>query len=74
MGLKTKFFSVTELILKLAEACKQGTREKLVKDLQKQDLLILDEWSSIFIDDDGEFRRRKLALSLPPTITLLPYR
>lgn len=43
MDLKTKFFSVTELILKLAEARKQGTLEKLVKDLQKQDLLILDE-------------------------------
>ena len=25
MGLKTKFFSVTELVLKLAEARKQGT-------------------------------------------------
>ena len=33
MGLKTKFFSVTELVLKLAEARKQGTLEKLVKDL-----------------------------------------
>ncbi len=44
MGLKTKFFSVPELVLKLAEPRKQGTLEKLVKDLQKQDLLILDEW------------------------------
>ena len=35
MGLKTKFYSVTELVLKLAEARKQGTLEKLVKDLQK---------------------------------------
>lgn len=44
MGLKTKFFSVDDLVLKLAEARKQGTLEKLGKDLQKQDLLILDEW------------------------------
>ena len=53
MGLKTKFFSVTELVLKLAEARKQGTLEKLVKDLQKQDLLILDEWGYVPVDRDG---------------------
>ena len=47
MGLKTKFYSVTELVLKLAEARKQGTLEKLVKDLQKQDLLILDRKSVV---------------------------
>lgn len=53
MGLKTKFFSVTELVLKLAETRKQGTLEKLVKDLQKQDLLILDEWGYVPVDRDG---------------------
>lgn len=53
MGLKTKFFSVPELVLKLAETRKQGTLEKLVKDLQKQDLLILDEWGYVPVDRDG---------------------
>ena len=53
MGLKTKFYSVTELVLKLAEARKQDTLEKLVKDLQKQDLLILDEWGYVPVDRDG---------------------
>lgn len=53
MGLKTKFFSVTELVLKLAEARKQGTLEKLVKDLQKQYLLILDEWGYVPVDRDS---------------------
>lgn len=53
MGLKTKFFSVIELVLKLSEARKQGTLEKLVKDLQKQDLLILDEWGYVPVDRDG---------------------
>ena len=48
-----EFFSVTELVLKLAEARKQGTLEKLVKDLQKQDLLILDEWGYVPVDRDG---------------------
>ena len=55
MGLKTKFFSVTELVLKLAEARKQGTLEKLVKDLQKQDLLTTNlefsKWGSVFTDE-----------------------
>ena len=53
MGLKTKFFSVTELVLKLAEARKQGTLEKLVRDLQKQYLLILDEWGYVPVDRDS---------------------
>ncbi|WP_270838069.1 ATP-binding protein [Mitsuokella multacida] len=53
MGLKTKFFSVTELIMNRAEARKQGTLEKLVKDLQKQNLLILDEWGYVPVDRDG---------------------
>ena len=47
MGLKTKFFSVTELVLKLAEARKQGTLEKLVKDLQKQDGMTDQTYASI---------------------------
>lgn len=53
MGLKTKFYSVTELVLKLAEARKQGTLEKLVNELRKQDLLILDEWGYVPVDRDG---------------------
>ena len=53
MGLRTKFYSVTELVLKLAEARKQGMLEKLVADLQKQDLLILDEWGYVPVDRDG---------------------
>jgi DNA replication protein DnaC len=52
-GLKTKFFSVTGLVLKLAEARQKGTLEKLTMDLQKQDLLILDEWGYVPIDSTG---------------------
>ena len=40
--------TVTEPVLKPAEARRQGTLEKLVKELQKQDFLILDEWGAIF--------------------------
>ena len=51
-GLETAL-NVAELVLKLSEARKQGSLEKLVKELQKQDLLILDEWGYVLIDRDG---------------------
>lgn len=34
---------VTELVLKLAEARKTGTLERLLRDFRSPDLLILDE-------------------------------
>ena len=52
-GLKTRFYPVTELVLRLAEARKFGTLEKFTMDLNKQDLLILDEWGYVPIDKDG---------------------
>ena len=52
-GLRTGFYTVTELVLKLAEARKKGTLEKMVSDLKKLDLLILDEWGYVPIDRDG---------------------
>ena len=53
LGYKTKFFTVTELVLKLAEARKNGTLEKLRADLKTQDLLILDEWGYVPVDREG---------------------
>lgn len=53
MGLKTKFISVTELVLKLADARKAGTLERLVRELQTLDLLILDEWGYVPVDKEG---------------------
>jgi len=52
-GLKTGFYTVTELVLKLAECHKKGTLEKMVMDLKKLDLLILDEWGYVPVDRDG---------------------
>lgn len=40
---KTKFYTVTELILKLAESRKNGTLERLLRNLRSLDLLILDD-------------------------------
>ena len=39
--------------MKLAKARTQGMLEKLMKTLQKQDLLILDEWGYVPVDRDG---------------------
>lgn len=53
MGHRTKFYTVTELVLKLAEARKNGTLERLLRDLRELDLLILDEWGYVPVDKDG---------------------
>lgn len=53
LGYKTKFHTVTELVLKLAEARKNGTLERLLKELRTLDLLILDEWGYVPVDKDG---------------------
>lgn len=52
-GYKTRFYTVTELVLKLSEARKNGTLERLRNDLNNLDLLILDEWGYVPIDRDG---------------------
>jgi len=52
-GLSTKFASVTEIVMRLAEARRTGTLERLVRELQKLDLLILDEWGYVPVDKEG---------------------
>lgn len=49
MGYKTKFY----IVVKLAEACKYGTLEHLLRDLRSLVLLILDEWGYVPVDKDG---------------------
>ena len=53
LGLRVKFYSVTSLVLKLGEAKKNGTLEKLVRELQNLELLILDEWGYVPIDKES---------------------
>src|SRR5690606_30314746 len=52
-GMRVRFYAVTSLVLKLADAKKQGTLEKLVNELKQLDLLILDEWGYVPIDKDS---------------------
>ncbi len=53
MGLRVKFFTVTELVLRMVEARKAGTLERLVKELKTTDLVILDEWGYVPVDKEG---------------------
>ena len=52
-GYKVRFYTVTELVLKLAEARKNGTLERLRSELNSLYLLILDEWGYVPVDRDG---------------------
>ena len=54
LGYKTKYYTVTELVLKLAEARKNGTLERLLRDLRSLILttnLEFSKWGGIFTDD-----------------------
>jgi len=53
MGMNVRFYTVTELVLKLGDAHRTGTFERLVRELQKLDLLILDEWGYVPVDKEG---------------------
>lgn len=53
MGMNVRFHTVTELVLKLGEAHRSGTLERLVRDLQRLELLILDEWGYVPVDKEG---------------------
>lgn len=52
-GLHVRFFSTSELVMRLSRAKDEGTLDKLFKDLQRADLIILDEFGYIPIDRDG---------------------
>ena len=52
-GRAVRFFTVTELVLKLSDAYRNGTLERLVRDLKQLDLLILDEWGYVPVDREG---------------------
>lgn len=53
MGYRTKFYTATELVLKLSDARRVGTLERLIRELQALDLLIIDEWGYVPVDKEG---------------------
>ncbi len=52
-GYTVRFFTVTDLVLRLSEARRAGTLERIQQDLQRADLLVLDEWGYVPVDRDG---------------------
>ncbi|MCY0863696.1 MAG: IS21-like element helper ATPase IstB [Sulfobacillus sp.] len=52
-GQTVRFATVTGLVVRLTEALKAGTLERAFMDLQRTDLLILDEWGYLPIDRAG---------------------
>ena len=52
-GLNVRFFTVASLVRLLSLSAKNGRLDKLIRDLQKIDLLILDEWGYVPVDREG---------------------
>lgn len=50
---RVRFYTVSQLVLKLGEAHRYGSLEKIISDLQRVDLLILDEWGYVPLDRQG---------------------
>lgn len=51
--LRVRFYTVAGLVLRLGEAHRNGTLEKVTRELDSLDLLILDEWGYIPVDRHG---------------------
>ena len=48
-----RFVTVTDLVMRLSEAKRAGTGERVLRDLQRADLVVLDEWGYVPVDHDG---------------------
>ena len=53
MGFKTRFWRTATLVNALTEAKRQGSLSRFMKQFEKLDLLICDEWGYVPIDSDG---------------------
>lgn len=72
-GLRVRFFTAAELVVRLSEAMAAGTLEKLLRVILKTDLLIIDEWGYVPVDRQGaqllfrivsdSYERRSLVLT-----------
>lgn len=52
-GKKVKFYRTASLVNELVDAKKQGNIVKLLKNIEKSDLLICDEWGYVPVDTNG---------------------
>ena len=52
-GVRTRFFTSAQLVVRLSKAYAGGTLEKSLASILKAELLILDEWGYVPIDKHG---------------------
>lgn len=53
LAMETRFFTASELILTLARAKAEGRLDKVLSDIGKADLVIIDEWGYVPVDTEG---------------------
>ena len=52
-GIRTRFFTAAQLVVRLSEAFANGSLEKVLSSILKARLLIIDEWGYVPIDKQG---------------------
>ncbi|WP_174819982.1 IS21-like element helper ATPase IstB [Paenibacillus koleovorans] len=50
LGMATRFFTAATLVTRLSESKRAGTLERTLKDLEKAELVIIDEWGYLPMD------------------------
>ena len=72
MGMRVRCFTTTEPVTLLSEARRDGTARKLMRSLERTDLILLDEFGYVPVDRDGarllqvidaSYERRSLAIT-----------
>ncbi len=63
MGMRARYFTTTELVTLLSDAKRDGSIGKLMRSLERADLILLDEFGYVPVDRDGA---RLLFLSIFP--------
>jgi len=53
MGLRVRFYTVSDIVMRLSAAKEDGILGKLTRDILRSDLIILDEFGYVPIDRDG---------------------
>ncbi len=53
LGMSVRFYTVASLVRLLSTASKNGKLDKVIRDIQQAQLLILDEWGYVPIDTEG---------------------
>ena len=53
MGMPVRYFTTTELVMLLSRSKEDGSLAKLLRQLARADILILDEFGYVPVDRDG---------------------